>query len=64
MLEYPIEEAVALLRSNLTAAESSLKTVNSDLDVIKDQITTLEVAMARIYNWDVQDRRRNAQQVS
>ncbi len=62
MLEYPVSEALALLRNNLSAAESSLKTVNSDLDIIKDQITTLEVAMARVYNWDVQERRKkNAQ---
>ena len=58
MLEYPIEEAATLLRSNLSTANKSLKTVDSDLDFIKDQITTLEVGMARVYNWDVQERRK------
>jgi len=61
MLEYPIDEALALLRSNLAAAETSLKTVTSDLDLIKDQMTTLEVQMARVYNWDVQERKRTTQ---
>ena len=60
MLEYPLEEALALLSANLTTAHSSLKIVDSDLDFIKDQITTLEVGMARVYNWDVQERRKKS----
>lgn len=64
MLEYPIEEALSLLRTNLASAHTGLKTVNSDLDFIKDQITTLEVDMARVYNWDVQERRKNTSKPS
>ena len=60
MLEYPIAEAMELLEVNLGAAESSLSQAQTDLDVIKDQITTLEVGMARVYNWDVQERRKKA----
>ena len=58
MLEYPIEEAVELLRTNLTSAQRSLEQAKTDLDVIKDQVTTLEVGMARVYNWDVNDRKK------
>ncbi len=58
MLEYPIEEALELLSTNLERAESMLGHVQEDLDALKDQITTTEVGMARVYNWDVQERRR------
>lgn len=60
MLEYPIDEAIELLRHNLSSAESSLTQAQVDLDMIKDQTTTLEVGMARVYNWDVQERRKKA----
>lgn len=58
MLEYTTDEAMELLQKNLGAATKSLEEVNKDLDFCKDQNTTLEVAMARIYNWDVQERRK------
>lgn len=60
MLEYPIEEAITLLQTNLSTAEFSMTQAQSDLDTIKDQTTTLEVGMARVYNWDVQERRKKA----
>ena len=60
MLEYPIEEAIELLISNLSSAQTSLSEAMADLDTLKDQITTLEVGMARVYNWDVQERRKKA----
>lgn len=60
MLEYPIQEAVELLSSNLESAESLLVQVQESLDTLKDQTTTIEVGMARIYNWDVQERRKRA----
>ena len=58
MLEYPIEEGVTMLSKNLENARSSLSQVQAELDTIKDQITTIEVDMARVYNWDVQERRK------
>lgn len=58
MLEYTTDEAVALLHKNLTAATKSLEQVMEDLDFCKDQTTTLEVAMARVYNWEVQEKRK------
>jgi hypothetical protein len=60
MLEYPIEEAMELLGANLSSAESILRQVLEDLDTLKDQTTTIEVGMARVYNWDVQERRKKA----
>lgn len=59
MLEYPIEEALELLRTNLSSAQSSLTQAQEDLDTIRDQTTTLEVGMARVYNWDVGQRKKS-----
>ncbi|KAG9204641.1 peptide chain release factor 1 [Epicoccum nigrum] len=58
MLAYPIPEAVELLTSKLSTAKASLTTCEEDLDFLREQITTLEVAFARVYNWDVAQRRK------
>ncbi|KAJ4365820.1 peptide chain release factor 1 [Neocucurbitaria cava] len=58
MLSYPIPEAEELLRGKLDTARSSLATCEEDLDFLREQITTLEVAFARVYNWDVAMRRK------
>lgn len=58
MLAYPIPEAEALLQSKLEAAQSSLANCEEDLDFLREQITTMEVATARLYNWDVGQRRK------
>ena len=47
MLEYPIEEAKELLTSKLKSAMVSLVQVKEDLEYIREQITTMEVNMAR-----------------
>lgn len=57
MLEYPIDEAKTLLTKNLQTAEKNLKNLAQDLDFVKDQITTTEVNIARIYNWSVLQRK-------
>jgi prefoldin subunit 5 len=59
MLAYPIPEAVELLSSKLSTAKASLLTCEEDLDFLREQITTLEVAFARVYNWDVAQRRKD-----
>ena len=53
MLEYPLDEAEALLSKNLTAATTNVEQINTDLDFLRDQITTTEVSMARVHNWKV-----------
>merc|ERR1712221_23215 len=58
MLEYDIEDADELLKSNLEAAQNNLTSLNDDLCYLRDQITTTEVSMARIYNWDVKRRQK------
>ncbi|KAI2616741.1 Prefoldin, subunit 3 [Hypoxylon sp. NC1633] len=58
MLAYPIDEAETLLTSKLAAAEQSYANCEEDLDFLREQITTMEVAIARVYNWDVVQKRK------
>lgn len=58
MLSYPLDEARELLENKLSTAQSSLANCEEDLDFLREQITTMEVATARVYNWDVQQRRK------
>ncbi len=57
MLSYKIPEAIALLKSKLEAAETSLENTIEDLEFIREQLTIMEVNTARVYNWDVKRRR-------
>lgn len=54
MLEYNYTEAHELLTKSLTNAQLNLKSLQSDLDFLKDQITISEVNIARIHNYNVQ----------
>ena len=50
MVEYGYDDALKLLAKNLSNAEERLKEHDGDIDYLKDQITTSEVNIARIYN--------------
>lgn len=56
MLEYPLDEAEELLKQNKHSAEVNLKCLEHDQDFLRDQITTTEVNMARVHNYDVKKR--------
>ncbi|KAH0529511.1 hypothetical protein TsFJ059_004247 [Trichoderma semiorbis] len=58
MLSYPVDEAETLLTSKLSAAQTSLSNCEEDLDFLREQITTMEVATARVYNWEVVQKRK------
>ncbi|KAJ8716697.1 hypothetical protein PYW07_003324 [Mythimna separata] len=62
MLEYTLDDAENLLSSNMATASKNLACVEHDLDFLRDQWTTTEVNMARVYNWDV--KRRQAAKAS
>ncbi|KAG7293765.1 peptide chain release factor 1 [Staphylotrichum longicolle] len=62
MLSYPIDEAESLLSSKLQAAKLSLSNCEEDLDFLREQITTMEVAVARVYNWDVVQKRKEKEE--
>ena len=61
MLEYDIGEAEELLVKNLGDAKSSLEKLEDDMDFLRDQITTTEVNMARVYNWNVKNKKSNGE---
>ncbi|XP_076178516.1 prefoldin subunit mgr [Ptiloglossa arizonensis] len=56
MLEYTLDDAQEILTKNIEAAKRNLGYVEHDLDFVRDQFTTTEVNMARIYNWEVKRR--------
>lgn len=58
MLSYTTDEALELLNKNYNMAIKNLSSVNNDLAFLRDQFTTTEVNMARVYNWDVRQRRK------
>ena len=53
MVEYTHDEAIKLLGKNLHNAETKISDTEKDIDFLKDQITTTEVNLARIYNQGV-----------
>ncbi|KAI9081104.1 hypothetical protein K1719_036863 [Acacia pycnantha] len=57
MLEYSLEEATGLLQKNLENAKASLEVLVTDLQFLRDQVTVTQVTIARVYNWDVHQRR-------
>ncbi|CAG8720665.1 13791_t:CDS:2 [Cetraspora pellucida] len=59
MLEYELQEAKELLETKLSTAQSTLDFVIEDLEFMREQITTMEVNIARVYNWDVKRRRHS-----
>ena len=58
MVAYPLAEAEEMLAGKLETAKESLRAAEEDLEFLRVQITTLEVATARVYNWDVMEKRR------
>mgnify|MGYP000176080605 CR=1 FL=1 len=56
MLEYSHEEAYELLQKNLSNANTALASTDEDLKFLKEQITTCEVNIARVYNYCVTHR--------
>ncbi|ETN42850.1 uncharacterized protein HMPREF1541_02008 [Cyphellophora europaea CBS 101466] len=58
MVAYPLDEADEMLQGKLDKARDSLKAAEEDLEFLRVQITTLEVAIARVHNWDVGEKRR------
>ena len=53
MLEYSHEEAKELLVKNLANAQTALQSTDEDLKFLKEQITTCEVNLSRVYNYTV-----------
>ena len=50
MVEYNFVDALALLGKNLANAQQKFADTDDDLDYLKEQTTTTEVNVARVYN--------------
>lgn len=57
MCEYPLHEAKQLLEANKATCEANLESTAENLGILKDSITITEVNTARVFNWDVEQRR-------
>jgi len=57
MVEYTYSEALDMLEKNLTSATAKLAETTRDMDHVKNQSITVEVNMARIFNFNVKKRR-------
>mmetsp|Transcript_9922 Transcript_9922/g.12331 ORF Transcript_9922/g.12331 Transcript_9922/m.12331 type:complete len:128 (+) Transcript_9922:242-625(+) len=53
MVEYTFADALQLLGKNLSNAQQKLTDTEDDLDYLKEQTTTTEVNIARVYNQGV-----------
>lgn len=62
MLSYPVAEALVLLKGKLAAAKESLSNCEEDMDFLRQQITTLEVNTARLYNYEVTMKRKEKEE--
>lgn len=58
-LEYSYDDALVLLDEREKRLLDSLSQIDEDLAWLKDQITTMEVSMARVYNHEVQMKRKS-----
>ncbi|CAK0890835.1 unnamed protein product [Prorocentrum cordatum] len=58
MLEYTLEEAVDLLRTNEANAKTTLASLDEDVAFLREQITTTEVNIARTHNLGVRRRQQ------
>ncbi|CAD8076959.1 unnamed protein product [Paramecium primaurelia] len=62
MVEFEFNEAKALLSSNKENASSNLRQFDEDIVFLKDQITTIEVNIARVYNANIRIQQTQQQQ--
>lgn len=58
MVEYELQEAMSLLSANLVKCKGDIVVTEQDIGFIKESVTTTEVSIARVYNFDVETRRK------
>eukprot|EP00918_Siedleckia_nematoides_P050536 GHVU01110683.1.p1 GENE.GHVU01110683.1~~GHVU01110683.1.p1 ORF type:complete len:227 (+),score=68.94 GHVU01110683.1:483-1163(+) len=62
LLEYRLQDALDLLKSNRSKAEESIESIQEDLDFLREQLTTTEVNIARVHNHRVKTAKQAQQQ--
>lgn len=58
MVDFTHGEALSLLRDKLTEAKQSLQRCTNEAEFVREQITTMEVNISRVYNHGVMSRRQ------
>ncbi|WLF79942.1 hypothetical protein PVL30_003708 [Lodderomyces elongisporus] len=64
MLEYKLDDAISLLKDRLEKSNGQRDIVEEDLEFLRENITTMEVNTARLYNWDVERRKKEKEAAS
>lgn len=62
MLEYEVDEAKKLLSERLEGAKKGYETAEEDVLFLRENITTVEVNIARVHNWDVNRRKKEREE--
>ena len=57
MLSYEIPETIKLLATKVMNTEASLQCLQGDLELLREQVTVMEVNTVRLYNWNIVRRR-------
>ncbi|KAH0575433.1 Prefoldin subunit 3 [Spironucleus salmonicida] len=57
MVEYTIDEALKVLEDNTKECKDQINDLERNLEFLKEQITTSEVSISRVFNWDVMEHR-------
>lgn len=58
MVEYTPDEAAALLQKNVADAKARIEDLDHNIQFLKEQVTISEVSISRVFNWDVQQRKK------
>jgi len=58
MVEYSPDEAAALLTKNLADVKARIDDLDHNIQFLKEQATVSEVSISRVFNWDVQQRKK------
>ena len=53
MIEYTLDDAIALLEKNLGDARETIAGISRDMDIVKERTVTMEVNIARFYNHEL-----------
>jgi prefoldin subunit 5 len=60
MVEYPIAEALDMLQEKSASCKMILETLREDKNFLREQITALEINIARLHNYIVQSPKADA----
>lgn len=57
LMSYDVDDALHLLMQKLATSNKTVLELEHDIGFLREQITTVEVNLSRIYNWHVKNER-------